>query len=208
MNPRSKSKSPLKERIREAVHGEILSAAERVFGASGLGAAKMEAIAVAAGVSVGTLYNHFADRETLLTALLNTRRSELLDRMDEVLEKMKGEPFAAQLGQFIGTTVEHLGQHRPLFAMLIEEELRSGRGHLPGKPALRELAVRCHRLVEQGLKQGALRKLDAAVYPALLMGFIRGIFAQALHDDTLRLSPELVQAMVRTFLEGAGARAA
>lgn len=207
MNPRSKSKSPLKERIREAVHGEILSAAERVFGASGLGAAKMEEIATAAGVSVGTLYNHFADRDALLTALLDTRRAELLDRLDDVLEQMKSEPFPAQLGHFIGTTVEHLGQHRPLFAMLIEEELHSGRGRLRGKPALRELTVRCQQLVEQGLKQGALRKQDAAVYPALLMGFIRGVFAQAMHDDTLRLSPELVQSMVRTFLEGAGARA-
>lgn len=208
MNPRSKPKSPLKERIREAVHGEILSAAEQVFGASGLGAAKMEEIAVAAGVSVGTLYNHFADREALITALLDAQRAELLARLDEVLEQLKGETFAAQLGRFIGATVDHLGQHRPLFAVLIEEELRCGRGHLPGTPALRELAMRCQRLVEQGLKQGALRKQDAAVYPALLMGFIRGIFAQSLHDDTLRLSPELVQAMTRTFLAGAGARAA
>lgn len=207
MNPSSKSKRPLKERLREAVREEILSAAERVFGASGLSSAKMEEIALAAGVSVGTLYNYFADRESLLAALLDTQRAELLARLDEVLAGTEPEPFRSQLTRFIGALVEHLEQHRPLFSMLVEEELHSGRGRVRGKPALRELTARCRQLVERGLAQGALRSGDAKLYPALLMGFIRGFFAQAAHDDTLRMTPELVRALVRTFLEGAGSRA-
>src|SRR5690242_1235523 len=130
MNPRSKSERPLKERLKEAVHGEILAAAERIFGVRGLGAAKMEEIALAAGVSVGTLYNHFADREALLDALLETRRAEVRAHLDEVMERMRAEPFREQLTQFLRVTLEHLGHHRPLFAMLVEEELRSGRARL------------------------------------------------------------------------------
>lgn len=207
MNPRSKSERPLKDRLREAVRGEILSAAERVLGASGLSAAKMEEIALAAGVSVGTLYNHFADREALLAALLDTRRAELLARLDEALASTEREPFQAQLTRFMGAMVEHLSHHRTLFTMLVEEELRSGRGQLRGKPVLRELTARCNQLVERGLAQGALRSGDEKLYPALLMGYIRGFFAQAAHDDTLRMTTEIVQALVRTFLQGAGARA-
>jgi AcrR family transcriptional regulator len=167
----------------------------------------MEEIALAAGVSVGTLYNHFADREALLAALLDTRRAELLARLDEALAGTEREPFQVQLTRFMGAMVEHLSHHRTLFSMLVEEELRSGRGRLRGKPVLRDLTARCNQLVERGLAQGALRRGDEKLYPALLMGYIRGFFAQAAHDDTLRMTPELVQALVRTFLEGAGARA-
>jgi AcrR family transcriptional regulator len=204
MNPRSKSERPLKERLKEAVREEILSAAERVFGERGLSAAKMEEIALGAGVSVGTLYNHFADRQALLIALLEARRAELQARLDEALEGSKQEPFQLQLQQFIGAMMEHLGHHRALFAMLVEEELRSGQGLLRAKPGLKELTARCRQLVERGLEQGALRREDAALYPALLMGFIRGFFSQFAQDEAMQVSPALVEALSRTFLQGAG----
>jgi AcrR family transcriptional regulator len=206
MNPRSKSERPLKERLKEAVRGEILVAAERVFGVRGLGSAKMEEIALATGVSVGTLYNHFEDREALLSALLDERRAEVRARMDEVLERTKGEPFRVQLTEFLSVTVEHFSRHRPLFAMLVEEELRSGRGRLRGQTAFKEVTARYRTLVERGLEQGALRPEDAALYPALLLGLIRGFFAQLAQDESQQISPALVEALVRMFLEGAGVR--
>ncbi len=206
MNPRSKSERPLKERLREAVHGEILAAAERVFGVRGLGAAKMEEIALAAGVSVGTLYNHFEDREALLQALLDERRAEARDRMDEVLERTRAEPFREQLTQFLRVTVEHFSHHRALFAMLAEDELRCGRGRLRSQTALKELMARYQQLLDRGLEQGALRAQDAALYPILLVGFIRGFFMQLTLDETQPISPALVESMVRIFLEGAGTR--
>jgi AcrR family transcriptional regulator len=206
MNPRSKSERPLKERLKEAVRGEILTAAERVFGERGLSAAKMEAIALSAGVSVGTLYNHFEDREALLGALLDERRADVRARMDEVLERTQAQPFREQLTQFLGVTVDHLSRHRPLFSMLVEEELRRGRGRLGGQTAFKEFTARYRKLVERGVEQGALRPQDAALYPSLLVGFIRGVFAQFSLDETQQLSPELVESMVRVFLEGAGVR--
>jgi AcrR family transcriptional regulator len=206
MNPRSKSERPLKERLREAVRDEILASAERVFGLRGMGAAKMEEIALAAGVSVGTLYNHFEDREALLEALLDERRADVRRRMDEVLERMKGHPFREQLTQFLNVTVEHFSRHRALFSMLVEEELRSGRGRMRGQTAFKDFTARYRQLVDRGLEQGALRPEDAALYPALLIGSLKGFFAQITQDETQQISPELVESLVRLFLEGAGVR--
>lgn len=206
MNPRSKHERPLKERLKEAVRGEILAAAERVFGQRGMETAKMEEIALAAGVSVGTLYNHFEDRAAMLAALLEERRAEVRARLDEVLERTSSEPFREQLTQFLSVMVEHFGHHRPLFSMLVEEELRSGRGRSHGPSAFKEYTARYRLLIDRGLEQGALRTEDAEIYPALLIGVIKGFFTYVAQDEARPITPDLVQALVRTFLEGAGAR--
>ncbi|WP_224363254.1 TetR/AcrR family transcriptional regulator [Hyalangium versicolor] len=206
MNPRSKSERPLKERLREAVREEILASAERVFGERGLQGAKMEEIALGAGVSVGTLYNHFEDREALLGALMDERRAEIRARLDEVLEQTRAESFRDQLTQFLSVYLDHFGRHRAFFTMLVDDELRSGRGRMRGQTALKEITARHGLLVERGLEQGALRKEDATLYPALLVGFLKGFFTYAVQDEAQAISPTLVEAMVRTFLEGAGAR--
>ena len=66
----------LRARIRETTEQAILAAAEEVFADAGLHAAHMGTIAARAGVSVGTLYNHFEDREALLAGLLLARHQE------------------------------------------------------------------------------------------------------------------------------------
>lgn len=206
MNPRSKSERPLKERLREAVREEILAGAQRVFSARGLGAAKMEEIALAAGVSVGTLYNHFEDREALLQALLDEKRERSRARLDEVLERTRSAPFREQLTEFLRATLENFIEHRALFTMLVEDEMRGGKGRLRSQAALKEINARYEQLLDRGLEQGALRPQDSALYTPLLLGFVRGLFMQFTLDETLTLSPELVESMVRIFLEGAGTR--
>ncbi len=63
MNRRSTAErqpQSLRERFNETTLQAVLSAAEEVFADAGLHAAHMGEIAERAGVSVGTLYNHFA----------------------------------------------------------------------------------------------------------------------------------------------------
>ena len=64
---------PLRERLKGETQRAILEAAEEAFGQSGLNGARMDDIAARAGVSVGTLYNHFSDRDALLKALIVQR---------------------------------------------------------------------------------------------------------------------------------------
>ena len=86
----------LRTRLREATTEAIRAAAEQVLGEQGFGA-RMEDIAERAGVSVGTLYNHFEDRTALLRELLRLRREDLVARLDETLAEVRGRPFRAQL---------------------------------------------------------------------------------------------------------------
>ena len=70
MNRDSHSEPKLKTRLRAETARVITAAAEEVFAAKGLHDAKVEEIAARAGVSVGTVYNHFEDRDGLLQVLI------------------------------------------------------------------------------------------------------------------------------------------
>lgn len=67
-------------------HGEITapkmrSAAMRLFAQHGYAAVSMRQIAAEIGVQVGTLYNHTADKQTLLFDLMHDHMALLLDRI-------------------------------------------------------------------------------------------------------------------------------
>lgn len=72
-------KIPKQRRSREMVEA-ILEAAARVFVEAGLDEATTNAIAHRAGVSIGSLYQYFADKESLVRALLlrHVQRAEAL----------------------------------------------------------------------------------------------------------------------------------
>src|SRR3954463_15021581 len=93
----------LRERFREETAAAVLEAAEDVFVEKGLHAASMGDIARRAGVAVGTLYNHFADRDALLNVLLDTRSRELLAEVDAELKKYQRGTFVDQLMAFVST---------------------------------------------------------------------------------------------------------
>lgn len=59
------------QRRRDARPGELRSAALRLFAEKGYGGATVEDIATAGGVTVGTIYRYFADKEALLRSLVD-----------------------------------------------------------------------------------------------------------------------------------------
>src|SRR3954471_18358392 len=97
----------LRERNRSTTIETVLAAAEEVFADQGLHSAHMGEIASRAGVAVGTLYNHFQDREALLAGLLDARRVELLARIDRGLAETADRPFREQLRSLLASVLEH-----------------------------------------------------------------------------------------------------
>lgn len=201
----------LRHRLREVTNEAILEAAEEVFAEEGLHAAKMEAIAAKAGVAVGTLYNHFQDREHLLSHLIDARHVELIERLDQVLAELDGHPFTEQLHGFIAALAGHLEAHQPFLSILLEGEAsRDRRAVAPRvrKPrsAMLKIYERVRILVERGIKARALRPTDADLYPTLLMGMFRGFMMRRLYNDGGREPPmtSRVERLTEFFLRGAG----
>src|SRR4051812_17829642 len=166
---------PLRERLKGETQREILHAAEAVFGQSGLNGARMEDIAARAGVSVGTLYNHFEDRDALLSALVVSRREDLLNRLDEVLAAHDKEPFGGQLEHFVRAVLEHFDSHKAFLAILLESE--HARAHAPVGPRASRPNTALLQVYRRGggrllprVAAGAPRPGGAGPFPPLLFG--------------------------------------
>jgi AcrR family transcriptional regulator len=175
----------LRQRIRETTAQAILTAAEEVFASKGLHAAHMGEIAALAGVAVGTLYNHFADRDALLTGLLEDRRAEMLARIDDALEKVASPAttptgFRDRLRAFLMAVLTHKQAHRRFFQILMQGEIGRYQETFPlacnvPTATMQEVLSRLDKLMKQGMRARALRADIGGLAPMLFMGMIRSI---------------------------------
>ncbi len=180
MNPDSDIGKPvrLRDRLRDEAHRAILEAAEQVFSEEGLGA-RMERIAARAGVAVGTLYNHFRDRDALTSALACATRSSLFGRLDAALAATGGRPVREQLQAFIGAVAEHAKVHGRYLAMLVQ----AGVGPATAKPTkglLDELVARADVIAVRGIEAGELRPQAREILGLAIVGVVRVVTVRIL----------------------------
>lgn len=89
----------------------LLQEAAAVFAEQGL-SGSLEEIARRAGVSIGTLYNHFPNRDALIDALVPPRVAEL----DEFAEQAAAEPDSwVALTEFVANMLSRFTADRALF---------------------------------------------------------------------------------------------
>ncbi len=201
MNTPSHPTAParLRDRLREETSRAILAAAEDVFVSDGL-AARMERIAAQAGVAVGTLYNHFADRKALVAALVRSRREALLARVDAALSTVSREPAEAQLRAFLAAVEEHARVHGPLLSVLMQ----AGEGPSDARPPrtlIDELVRRADAVVARGIAAGELRPDRARVFGHGLVGMARAVLVRAIEGGAPPGEP--ASAILDLFLRGA-----
>ena len=205
MNPDSKHVSkvrPLRERLRAETARAISEAAEQVFAEQGLHEARMEEIAARAGVSVGTVYNHFEDRQALLAELLESRRQELAQRLDQALASSAQEPFEGQLRNFVDTVFTHFENHRQFLSIMLEGD--QARLAQPS-PAMREIRARAETLVRRGLQKKALRTGHVDLLPGILWGAVKAVLLHDLRNPGALPVADRAAAAVDFFLNGARA---
>jgi AcrR family transcriptional regulator len=201
--------SRLRERLRKQVTAAIATAAEEIFAEEGLRDAHVGHIAARAGVAVGTLYNHYEDRDALLAALLSDRCEELTQALDAALATVECAPLRAELLAFVTAYFAFVSSHRPFFKILFEGELSHLQSTYPRAATLprdcyRAIFLRIERILARGVESGALRPVRSDVYPWLLGGMMRSLAVR----DVLKLQPLDPgdgEALVSVFLQGAQA---
>ncbi len=168
---RTAALKPRWRRRKSARPEEILTAALEVFADRGFAATKLEDVARRAGVTKGTIYLYFENKEALFKALI---------RQTIVPVIAKGEALAKSF----------TGSARDLFERLVREYWRLvGETSLVGIPKLmmaeannfpelarfyyEEVVTRGHRLMagvlERGIKAGEFRRVNVAVATKLAM---------------------------------------
>lgn len=167
------SANSLRERLREATTREILEAAESVLAEQGVAAASMASIAQRAGVSVGTLYNYFKDKDQLLATILSVRRQEFAAHLDGVAKKHATASFAEHLEAFVNAVFLLFDEYQKFLRIVLEQSGDDGKRKI-------WLVDRMRPIVEKGIAEGCLDKKGAFVYPALFAGAVGGVLKQRL----------------------------
>lgn len=98
--------SGLRERQKAIRHDRIVEAATRLFREQGYETVKMEAIAAAAEVAIGTIYNYYRNKGDLLVAIVSLEVEEVLRQGEEVIANPPASAEAA-VDALVGGYVEH-----------------------------------------------------------------------------------------------------
>jgi AcrR family transcriptional regulator len=111
-------KQPLQGRSRETF-GAILEATARILEAEGLEAANTNAIAVRAGVSIGSLYQYFPDKTAIFAELIRQTETGLGDMLEKLLAKTAGQALEERLRLLVEAGVAQQ-MARPQLARILD----------------------------------------------------------------------------------------
>lgn len=142
----------------------ILEATSRVLVKQGFDGLSTNAVAAAAGVSIGSLYQYFPNKEALVAALIDRHMEEMNAAVLAELTRVAQLPFAEAARCVVELTIRAHAIDPDLHRVLTEQVPRIGK-----LARLREVDEICHRMVAGLL---AARRDEIAIRDPDLSAFI------------------------------------
>ncbi|HEY0838045.1 MAG TPA: TetR/AcrR family transcriptional regulator [Azospirillum sp.] len=194
---------PRWRRRKEARPQEIVDAALEVFADRGFAATRLEDVAARAGVSKGTLYLYFPNKEELFKAVIrsaiipNLEMAERLlaefpgpafDILERLLSGIAGKVMATRVGAIPKLMIAEAGNFPELARFYYETVIAR---------AFRVLAA----VLERGIARGEFRAVDVGhtvrlvIAPVLMVALWRSSF------EAVEGTPLDVEGLVRTHLD-------
>lgn len=203
-----------REQLEDTRRGQILAAAALIFARKGFDRATIAAIARAAGLAEGSIYNYFRSKEDLLAHIpRHVAQPPLAGVLERIPAPTTPEEMEALLLQTCKTFVERVRSNASLFKVFfsaLPRLSRTGRDTYLRMVQVHGIGVLEH-ILRDGVRAGILRKdlkpeIAARVLPGMLFFFL--MFQEVLVER--RVVPYgydvIVSEVVRLFLYGAAAR--
>ncbi len=208
-SPDERSPQTLRERFKETTLQAVLTAAEEVFADAGLHAAHMGEIAERAGVAVGTLYNHFADREALLAGLAEARFKEMIADMDGALKATADQPFGQRVRALVVGMLTYYERHWKFMQIFLQGETGRYQRTFPTlveamRHKMREVRTRVEKLIAQGVREKAIRAELSDLASFFLIGMLRSLVMRRLYHEPSKGLVAEADRMLDAFLHGVG----
>jgi len=161
---------------------QIVEAATRVFAEKGFRRATIKEVARESGVSEGTIYNYFEDKDDILMAILH--RLNETERRVEDIEEGTASDFRGFLEEYLRRRMSLMWENREVFRVVLSEMLVNAE--------LRELYLRrviepTMRIAEENfrsrMEEGEVRRTDAPLATRSVAGAVLGLLVLGLLGD-------------------------
>jgi AcrR family transcriptional regulator len=119
-------KIPGQKRSRVTV-AALLEATARVLVKDGYEAASTNKIANTAGVSIGSLYQYFPNKEALVAAVIDRHTEEMMELVREALVKVAQQPVEVAVRELVSIMIDAHRVDPPLHRALVQQVPRVGR---------------------------------------------------------------------------------
>jgi AcrR family transcriptional regulator len=179
---------PSKRLSVEEKPGAILAAALELFAERGFHATNVPHMADRAGVSVGTLYHYFANKEAIANELYRRVRKEMVKAV--YLNLPAGVPPSEQVRVLWQRSVA-FAMAKPLAFRFLEMHHHGSYLDEVSRALDRQVMAGTHETMELGRLSGVLKPMHDEVLAAFIDGGIRHL-VQAAQEGRLQLTPEVV----------------
>ena len=205
MSPRPRTiprKRPRQDRSKATVDA-ILTATARILMADGYDRASTNRVALAAGVSVGSLYQYFPSKEALVAALLERHTNDMLAVLGAKIEELVDAPLPIAARELVRAMVCAHRLDPRLHKVLVEQVPRVGRLNRVAEFEVK-VAVLLRSYLEQRREQIHPKDLDMAAF--VLVRAVESITHAAVldHPEYLgddRLADEVTAMVLRYIMK-------
>lgn len=199
MNPVAESNATRGARRRARTRAAILDAADRTFSETSYRGAKMEDVAAAADVAVGSIYAHFGNKDGLYLALVE-RAVDLFARYMEQAYRPEWTALEQVMACGDAYLQFHIA-HPGAFRFLASEDLGADAAIDPALVA--RIAARVDAIldtfsakIQEAVDSGEARPLDSRLTGRVLWGSWNGMVALGLRRDGLALTEDEIEAAI------------
>jgi hypothetical protein len=184
--------SGLRAKQKHDRNNRILEAAAELFKHSGYDAVKMEAIAEASEVSIGTIYNYYQNKGDLLVAIVSMEVHEVLRAGAGIVAKPPLNAYDAidsLVGIYYSHSLVYLSKEMWRVAMSISTQQPSSPFGLSYSELDSALADQTCALIRKLQKLGLVRAdCDVAAIGEIIFNNLNMMFISFVKDDTMTLS--------------------
>lgn len=177
--PAPRRRTPRQRRAQATVDA-ILEATAQILGSDGAPGLSTNRIAQRAGVSVGTLYQYFEDKEAILRLMCERHVATMRDAVTTQLARAEGTTLETGTRAILEALLHAQTEHRTVNRLLQERV-----PHLIGVAHLDQIHAMLGTLVREGLAQrvDALRRVDLDLATFLIVNAVFGVSTAALRQE-------------------------
>jgi AcrR family transcriptional regulator len=196
-------RSPRRDEAKAGTRRRVLAAAMEVFAREGYHAARMDAIAEAAGVSKGALYFHFPGKLPLFSALVDEFAAELA--ADAAATIAAHEGGVARVEAAVTAALTLFGRRRALARIVLIEAASLGPAYaMKRREVLGRFAALVRHHLDEAVAEGSIPPVDTDVAAYAWLGALNEVVMQSLAGELPALA-DAAPALSALLLRSVGA---